>query len=146
MPTNHGGELKIYFGVERITKWQGGTVAYATSVKSLPAILSSARHHGLENYPDFYSVNSAEATQILDAADDIIRYMAYGPLSIANPEQITDDPKSVQDGRRYPRPADRAGLQHQGRPPADAGLRVDERRGRDRQASVARRSTTCSRH
>ncbi len=97
VPTNHGGELKLYFGVDRIIKWQGGTVAYATSVKSVPAILSSAHEHGLENYPDFYSVNSAEATQILDLADDIIRYMAVGPLSIAEPYQITDDPKSIED-------------------------------------------------
>ena len=58
---------EIYFGTDRIIKWQGGTVAYATSVKSMPAILSSARKHGLENYPDFYTVNSAEATQIMDA-------------------------------------------------------------------------------
>lgn len=97
VPTNHGGELKLYFGVDRIIKWQGGTVAYATSVKSVPAILSSARKHGLENYPDFYTVNSAEATQILDVADDIIRYMAEGPLSIAQPYQITDDPESIAD-------------------------------------------------
>ena len=96
VPTNHGGELKLYFGTDRITKWQGGTVAYATSVKSVPAVLSSARHHGLENYPDFYTVNSAEATQIMGVANDIIRYMAYGPLSIANPEQITDDPNSYE--------------------------------------------------
>jgi len=96
VPTNHGGELKLYFGTDRIIKWQGGTVAYATSVKSMPAVLSSARGHGLENYPDFYSVNSAEATQIMGVADDIIRYMAYGPLSIANPEQITDDPKTYK--------------------------------------------------
>lgn len=95
VPTNHGGELKLYFGTDRIIKWQGGTVAYATAVKSLPAVLSSARAHGLENYPDFYTVNSAEATQILDLADDIIRYMAYGPLSIAQPYQITDDPNSI---------------------------------------------------
>ena len=59
-------------------------------------VLSSARDHGLENYPDLYTVNSAEATQILGAAEDIIRYMAYGPLSIANPEQITDDPKTYK--------------------------------------------------
>jgi hypothetical protein len=72
-------------------------VAYATAVKSVPAVLSTARDHGLGNYPHFYSVNSAEATQILDVADDIIRYMAYGPLSIAEPWQITDDPKSVAD-------------------------------------------------
>ncbi|MEZ6134632.1 MAG: DUF1588 domain-containing protein [Pirellulaceae bacterium] len=97
VPTNHGGELKLYFGTDRIIQWQGGTVAYATSVKSVPAVLSSARSHGLENYPDFYTVNSAEATQIMDVADDIIRYMAYGPLSIAEPYQITDDPKSIAD-------------------------------------------------
>lgn len=96
VPTNHGGELKLYFGTDRIIKWQGGTVAYATAVKSAPAVLSSARVHGLENYPDFYTVNSAEATQILDLADDIIRYMAFGPLSIANPDQITDDPDSYK--------------------------------------------------
>ncbi|MCR9118132.1 MAG: DUF1588 domain-containing protein [bacterium] len=94
--TNHGGELKLYFGVDRIIKWQGGTVAYATSVKSVPAILSSSRKHGLENYPHFYTVNSAEATQIMTLAGDLIRYMAYGPLSIANPEQITDDPNSYK--------------------------------------------------
>ena len=96
VPTNHGGELKLYFGTDRITKWQGGTVAYATSVKSVPVVLSSARKHGFENYPDFYTVNSAEATQILAKAEDILRYMAYGPLSIANPEQITDDPNSYK--------------------------------------------------
>lgn len=97
VPTNHGGELKIYFGTDRIIQWQGGTVAYATSVKSMPAVLSSARSHGLENYPDFYTVNSAEATQILGVAGDILRYMAEGPLSIAKPYQITDDPQSIAD-------------------------------------------------
>ena len=97
VPTNHGGELKLYFGTDRIIKWQGGTVAYATSVKSLPAVLSSSRDHGLENYPDFYTVNSAEATQIMGVAEDVIRYMAVGPLSIAEPYQITDDPKSIED-------------------------------------------------
>ncbi|QDU28809.1 hypothetical protein ETAA8_39140 [Anatilimnocola aggregata] len=105
VPTNHGGELKLYFGTDNIIQWQGGTVAYATAVKSVPAVLASARNHGLENYPHFYSVNSAEATQIMDVAKDIIRYMAYGPLSIANPEQITDDPKTyklVGDQRGLP--------------------------------------------
>ncbi|MFO1484408.1 MAG: DUF1588 domain-containing protein [Verrucomicrobiaceae bacterium] len=96
VPTNHGGELKLYFGTDNILKWQGGTVAYATSVKSVPEVLSTARKNGLENYPDFYSVNSAEATQILGMAEDILRYMAYGPLSIANPEQITDDPNTYE--------------------------------------------------
>lgn len=97
VPTNHGGELKLYFGTDQIIYWKGGTVAYATAVKSLPAVLSTARDHGLENYPHFYSVNSAEATQIMEVADDVIKYMAYGPLSIAEPWQITDDPDSVAD-------------------------------------------------
>ena len=97
VPTNHGGELKLYFGTDNIIQWQGGTVAYATAVKSVPAVLASARNHGLKNYPDFYTVNSAEATQIMGVADDIVRYMAYGPLSIAEPYQITDDPKSIAD-------------------------------------------------
>ena len=96
VPTNHGGELKLYFGTDRIIDYQGGTVAYATAVKSVPAVLSSNRKHGFENYADFYSVNSAEATQILAKAEDILRYMAYGPLSIANPEQITDNPKTYK--------------------------------------------------
>lgn len=96
VPTNHGGELKLYFGTDRIIKWQGGTVAYATSVKSVPAVLASDRKHGLENYANFYSVNGAEAIQILSMAEDILRYMAYGPLSIANPEQITDDPDTYK--------------------------------------------------
>jgi len=95
VPTNHGGELKLYFGTDRIIRWEGGTVAYATAVKSVPVILSSKRKHGLENYPDFYTVNSSEATQILDKAEDILRYMAYGPMSLVGfPEQITDDPKT----------------------------------------------------
>ena len=95
VPTNHGGELKLYFGTDRIIRWEGGTVAYATAVKSVPVVLSSARKHGLENYPIFYSVNSSEATQILGKAEDILRYMAYGPESLIGfPEQITDDPKT----------------------------------------------------
>lgn len=96
VPTNHGGELKLYFGTDRIIRHQGGTVAYATAVKSIPVVLSSSRKHGFENYADFHTVNSAEATQILNKAEDILRYMAYGPLSLANPEQITDNPNTYQ--------------------------------------------------
>jgi len=95
VPTNHGGELKLYFGTDQILRWVGGTVAYATAVKSVPVVLSSARKTGLKNYPDFYTVNSAEATQILAKAEDILQYMAYGPLSLVGmPEQITDDPST----------------------------------------------------
>ena len=89
---NHGGELKLYFGVDRITTWAGGTVAYATAVKSVPAVLSSARKHGFDNYAHFSSINDAESIQILNKANDLLRYMAYGPESLVSiPEQITDD-------------------------------------------------------
>jgi len=95
VPINHGGELKLYFGTDQIIRWEGGTVAYATAVKSVPVVLSSARKTGLKNYHGFYTVNSAEATQILSKAEDILQYMAYGPLSLVGmPEQITDDPKT----------------------------------------------------
>jgi hypothetical protein len=95
VPINHGGELKLYFGIDNITSVVGGTVAYATAVKSVPVVLSSGRKTGFKNYPDFYTVNSAEATQILGKAEDILKYMAYGPLSLVGmKEQITDDPKT----------------------------------------------------
>ena len=71
-------------------------VAYATSVKSIPAVLASDRKHGLENHADFYSVIEAEAIQILSMAEDVLLNMAYGPLSITNPEQITDDPDAYK--------------------------------------------------
>ena len=84
VPVNHGGELKLYFGVDRIIDWVGGTVAYATAVKSIPVVLSPARKHGFDNYADFATVNSAETTQILAMAQDILQYMAYGPLSLVS--------------------------------------------------------------
>ncbi len=90
---NHGGELNLYFGVDRINSWSGGTVAYATAVKSVPAVLSVPHKHGFQNYAHFSAVNSAESIQILNKAKDILKYMAYGPLSLVKyPEQITDDP------------------------------------------------------
>ncbi|MEZ6141942.1 MAG: DUF1588 domain-containing protein [Zavarzinella sp.] len=97
IPTNHGGELKLYFGIDRILSVQGGTVAYATAVKSVPSVLSNPRSLGLKNYPHLTSVNSAEATLILGLAEDILRYMIDGPLSIAEAYQITDNPKSIAD-------------------------------------------------
>jgi len=95
VPTNHGGELKLYFGVDRINSSIGGTVAYATAVKSVPVVLSSMRKHGFANYAGMHTVNSAESTQILTKANDILKYMAHGPMSLVEfPEQITDNPKT----------------------------------------------------
>ncbi len=107
IPVNHGGELKLYFGTDRIIWWQGGTVAYATAVKSVPVVLTDSEKYGFKNYASGQSVNGAEATQILSKAEAILRYMAYGPLSIAKPEQITDRPGTYQ--RLMPR-GDNRGL------------------------------------
>lgn len=95
VPTNHGGELKLYFGIDQILRVDGGTVAYATAVKGVPAVLSPPRKIGLKNYPTLTSVNSAESTQILGKAADILNFMAFGVRSLVSlPEQITNDPKS----------------------------------------------------
>ena len=97
VPVNHGGETKLYFGADRINSWQGGTVAYATAVKSVPVVLATMRKHGFANYASKHSVNSAESTQILSKAQDILKYMAYGPKSLIKfPEQITDNPKTYE--------------------------------------------------
>jgi len=71
LPERESGQ-ELDSGTDRIIKGAGGTVAYVTAVKSVPAVLSTARKHGLENYPDFYTVDSAEATQIMSLAEDII--------------------------------------------------------------------------
>jgi len=91
---NNYGEIKLYFGTANIIK-QGKGIGYHWAVKSEPGVLAWAHDHGLKNYPDFYSVNSAEATQILRLAEDVIRYMAYGPQCIAEPVMIVDDPKDL---------------------------------------------------
>ncbi len=92
VPLDHGGQLKLYFGVDRINSWQGATVSYAAAVKSAPVVLTAAHKHGFENYAHFSSVNSAESTQILSKAVDILKYMAYGPETLViDPDQITDD-------------------------------------------------------
>ena len=89
---DHGGQLKLYFGIDRINSWQGSTVSYAAAVKSAPAVLNAEHKHGFENYAHFSSVNSAESTQILSKAVDILKYMAYGAETlVVDPDQITND-------------------------------------------------------
>jgi hypothetical protein len=83
------------FGTDNIIQWQGGTVAYATAVKSVPAVLASARNHGLKNYPDLYTVNSAEATQIMEVAGGHHPLHGLRTAQHRHAEQITDDPKST---------------------------------------------------
>jgi len=89
IPPNREGEVKVYYGLDRVIGWVGGTAAYAASITGFPPVLSTEDHHGLRNYPILYSVNGAEATQIANNAENILRYMAYGPD--AEPYQFADN-------------------------------------------------------
>ncbi len=88
IPPNADGEVKVYYGLDRVIGWVGGTAAYAAAITGFPPILTTEDHHGLRNYAIQYSVNGAEATQIANTAEDILRFMAYGPA--AEPYQFAD--------------------------------------------------------
>ncbi len=88
IPPNQEGEVKVYFGLDRVIGWVGGTAAYAASITGFPPVLATSDHHGLRDYPILYSVNGAEATQIARHAEDILRFMANGPD--AKPYQFAD--------------------------------------------------------
>jgi hypothetical protein len=102
---NQDGEVKVYFGLDRVIGWVGGSAAYAAAITGFPPVLTTTDQHGLRNYPIQYSVNGAEATQIANHAEDILRFMAYGPD--AQPYQFAD--KVGQIDQKY-RHADLRGL------------------------------------
>jgi hypothetical protein len=79
IPWNNQGEVKVYYGLDRIRGQVGGSAAYAAAITGFPPILNTAGHHGLRSYPILYSVNGAQASQIARHAEDIVRFMAYGP-------------------------------------------------------------------
>lgn len=88
IPPNREGEVKVYFGLDRVIGWVGGTAAYAAAITGFPPVFTTSNDHGLRSYPIFYSVNGAEATQIANTAEDILRFMAFGPK--AEPYQFAD--------------------------------------------------------
>ncbi len=88
IPPNEDGEVKVYYGLDRVIGWVGGTAAYAAAITGFPPVLTTDDHHGLRDYAHLYSVNGAEATQIARNAEDILRFMAYGPD--AEPYQFAD--------------------------------------------------------
>ena len=93
IPPNEDGEVKVYYGLDRLIGWVGGTAAYAAAITGFPPVLSTDDHRGLRNYPILHSVNGSEATQIASIAEDILRFMAYGPK--AEPYQFADDIKDI---------------------------------------------------
>ena len=66
-------------------------MAYTTAVKSVPVVLSSSRKHGFENY---VPLSIAPKRPRSDQAEDILKYMAYGPsASLAPPSKLPTTPK-----------------------------------------------------
>ena len=99
IPANHEGEVKVYFGIDRLIGWVGGTAAYAAAITGFPPVLTTVADHGLRNYPFLYSVNGSESTQIANQAEDILRFMAFGPK--AEPFQFADDKKDIKLPKEY---------------------------------------------
>jgi hypothetical protein len=96
---NLEGEIKVYYGLDRVIGWVGGTAAYAASITGFPPPLSTTNDHGLRSYPTMYSVNGAEATQIAGTAENIIRFMAYGPD--AEPYQFADKVSDIPEKYKH---------------------------------------------
>jgi len=94
IPANSEGEVKVYYGIDRIIGWAGGSAAYAAAITGFPEVLTTTADHGLRNYPILYSVNGSEATQIANNAEDILRFMVRGPA--AEPFQFADNPKEIK--------------------------------------------------
>ena len=90
---NREGEVKVYYGLDRLTGWVGGTAAYAAAITGFSPMLATEDYRGLRNYADMYSVNGPEATQIAGNAEDILRFMIKGPT--AEPWQFVDNPKRI---------------------------------------------------
>ena len=96
---NQDGEIKVYFGLDRVIGWVGGTAAYAAAITGFPPALSTHEDHGLRSYPIYHSVNSAEATQIASVAEDILRFMAFGPD--AEPYQFADKVSEIDQKYKH---------------------------------------------
>ncbi len=99
IPWNQDGEVKVYYGLDQITDWAGGTAAYAAAITGFPPVLTTIRDPGLKNFANLYSVNGAEATQIASIAEDILQFMAFGPKG--EPWQFVDDPKDLERPAKY---------------------------------------------
>jgi hypothetical protein len=99
IPSNNQGEVKVYYGLDRIKGQVGGSAAYAAAITGFPPILDTTGHHGLRSYPILYSVNGAQASQIGSRAEDIIRFMAYGPriepYQLGSPKDLPEKYKDV---------------------------------------------------
>lgn len=100
VPPNQEGEIKVYYGLDRVIGWVGGTAAYAASITGFPPVLSADDYHGLRSYPILYTVNGAEASQLARNAETILKFMAYGPDAQPHQfgEKLADIDKKYKGG------------------------------------------------
>lgn len=89
------GELKVYFGLDLLSFSIGKYPSYEVAISgvSFPPMLDYSDRHGLRNYPIQYTVNGAETTQIATTAENILRFMAFGPE--AKPYQFANSKDEV---------------------------------------------------
>lgn len=99
IPPNEEGEVKVYYGLDRLIGWVGGTAAYAAAITGFPPVLTMDDHRGLRNYANLHSVNGSEATQMATIAEDILRFMAYGPK--AEPYQFADNVNQIDEKYKH---------------------------------------------
>ena len=99
IPANMKGVVKVYFGIDRLIGWFGGPAAYEAAIAGFSPVLSTVADHGIRNYPFLYSVNGSESTQIANQAEDILRFMAFGPKG--EPFQFADDVKDIKLPKEY---------------------------------------------
>ncbi|MCH2209340.1 MAG: DUF1588 domain-containing protein [Lentisphaerales bacterium] len=88
----------IYLGVHDLIGWVGSPFSLHHCLKNITPILSTKVKRGLQHYAHLYSVNSSEALRISNDAEDILRFMVYGPN--AKPHQIVNDISEIEGKHR----------------------------------------------
>lgn len=84
IPSNLVGQVKVFIGLD----WRTS----GAMVPSFPPILTIPEDHGLRSYPFLSTVNSSEALQIIKVAEEILRFMAFGPVQRSGPKATKYDP------------------------------------------------------
>ena len=81
IPWNNQGEVKVYYGLDRIKGQVGGSAAYAAAITGFSPILNTKRFHGLRNYPPLFREWST--------ASQIARHGGYRSLHGLRPQNRT---------------------------------------------------------
>ena len=75
-------ELKLYFGLERYVKGVESGGYLSKLAQGFYPVMPASKGHGLRDYPLMHGINGSVSTQMLSVAEQILRFMAYGPEPI----------------------------------------------------------------